>query len=281
LDKRGRCVVDAFAPFCNFVSWKCIMSEVLYEERGRVAVITWNRPEALNTFTHAMRIGLIDAIKECAAATHIRAVVLTGAGRGFSAGADLNTLPPAGVEVAAMLEKEFGPGILAIAELPKPVIAAVNGFASGIGAAYALACDMVVMGEKAFLQLPFAKIGLVPDGGLTWQFAETIGARLAFEFALSGDRIPATRCIELGLANRAVADAELLNETLRIAEKLADASPLALAGTKRLLRRAHSLDLASAIRAEGEVQKDCIDSDDFREGVNAFFEKRVPNFSGR
>lgn len=257
------------------------MNEVLYEERGRVAVITWNRPDALNTFTRAMRIGVIEALKRCAAADHIRAVVLTGAGRGFSAGADLNSLPPVGVEVAAMLEKEFGPGILAIAEFPKPVIAAVNGFASGIGAGYALACDMVVMGEKSFLQLPFAKIGLVPDGGLTWQFAERIGPRLAFEFALGGDRIPATRCVELGLANKTVPDAELLKETCTLAEKLADASPLAIAGTKRLLRRAHSLDLASAIRAEGEIQKDCIDSEDFREGVQAFFDKRAPKFSGR
>ena len=257
------------------------MSEVLYEERGRVAVITWNRPDALNTFTHEMRIGIIDALKKCADADHIRAVVLTGAGRGFSAGADLNALPPVGPEVAAMLDKEFGPGILAIAELPKPVIAAVNGFASGIGAAYALACDIVVMGEKAFLQLPFAKIGLVPDGGLTWQFAQRMGPRLAFEFALSGERIPAARCIELGLANKAVPDAELLNEAVAFAERLADAAPLALAGTKRLLRRAPSLDLAGAIRAEGEIQSDCIDSEDFRAGVKAFFDKRAPKFSGR
>ncbi len=257
------------------------MSEVLYEERGRLAVITWNRPDALNTFTREMRIAFIDAMKRCAEADHIRAVVLTGAGRGFSAGADLNSLPPKGVEVAAMLENEFGPGILAIGELPKPVIAAVNGFASGIGAGYALACDMVVMGEKAFLQLPFARIGLVPDGGLTWQFAERIGPKLAFELALSGDRIPAARCIELGLANKAVPEADLLNEACALAEKLADAAPLALAGTKRLLRRAPSLDLAGAIREEGGIQKECIDSQDFREGVKAFFDKRAPKFSGR
>lgn len=256
------------------------MSEVLYEERGRVAVITLNRPDALNTFTQQMRLGVIEAVKKCADAGHIRSVVLTGAGRGFSAGADLNGLPPSGVAVAGMLENEFGPGILAVAEIPKPVIAAVNGFASGVGAGYALACDMVLMGEKAFLQLPFAKIGLVPDGGLTWQFAERLGTRLAFEFALSGDRIPAARCVELGLANKAVPDAELLNEAYALAEKLADAAPLAVAGTKRLLRRAHSLDLAAAIREEGAIQKDCIDSGDFREGVQAFFEKRAPNFTG-
>lgn len=257
------------------------MSEVLYEERGRVAVITWNRPDALNTFTREMRVSFIDAMKKCATADHIRAVVLTGAGRGFSAGADLNSLPPAGVEVAAMLETEFGPGILAIGELPKPVIAAVNGFASGIGAGYVLACDMVVMAEKAFLQLPFARIGLVPDGGLTWQVAERLGPKLAFELALGGDRIPAARCIELGLANKAVADADLLDAACALAETLADAAPLALAGTKRLIRRAPSLDLAGAIREEGAIQKDCIDSQDFREGVKAFFEKRAPNFTGR
>lgn len=257
------------------------MSEVLYEERGRVAIVTLNRADALNTFTREMRIGITDAFETIAAAEHIRAAVLTGAGRGFSAGADLNGLAPSGEQVAAMLEKEFGPGILAIAELPKPVIGAVNGFASGIGAGYALACDMLLMGEKSFLQLPFAKIGLVPDGGLTWQFAEQVGARLAFELALMGDRIPAARCVELGLANRVVPDPELLNETFALAEKLADAAPLALAGTKRLLRRAHALDLAGAIREEGAVQKVCIDSQDFREGVKAFFEKRPPQFTGR
>lgn len=256
------------------------MSEVLYEERGRVAIVTWNRPDALNTFTREMRVGIIDAFKKITAAEHIRSVILTGAGRGFSAGADLNGLPPSGAKVAAMLEEEFGPGILAIAELTKPVIGAVNGFASGIGAGYALACDMLLMGEKAFIQLPFAKIGLVPDGGLTWQFAERVGARHAFELALIGDRIPAARCVELGLANRVVPDAELLDQALALAEKLAEAAPIALAGTKRLLRRAHALDLAGAIREEGAIQKDCIDSQDFREGVKAFFDKRAPQFTG-
>lgn len=256
------------------------MSEVLYEERGRVAVITLNRPDALNTFTQGLRVGVIDALEKCAA-DPIRAVVLTGAGRGFSAGADLSSLPPRGEEVELMLEKEFGPGILAIAELPKPVIGAVNGFASGIGASYALACDMLLLGEKAFLQLPFARIGLVPDGGLTWQFVERIGPRLTFELALSGERIPAARCVELGLANRAVPDAELLNEACALAERLAEAAPLAVAGTKRLLRRAPSIDLPGAIREEAAIQKGCIDSQDFREGVKAFFDKRPPKFTGQ
>ena len=257
------------------------MSEVLYEERGRIAVVTLNRPNSLNALNRELRLAVIDAFKKCAAADHVRAVVLTGAGRGFSAGADLTDMPPSGDEVVMALEQEFGPGILAIAELPKPVIAAVNGFATGVGAGYALACDIVLLGEKAFLQLPFARIGLVPDGGLTWQFAERLGARLAFEFALSGDRIAAARCVELGLANRVVPDADLLSEACALAERLADAAPLAVAGTKRLLRRVPQLDLAGAIRAEAAIQKHCIDSEDFREGVQAFFDKRPAKFTGR
>jgi 2-(1,2-epoxy-1,2-dihydrophenyl)acetyl-CoA isomerase len=256
------------------------MKDVLYEERGRIAIVTLNRPDALNAFSRDMRLGVIEAFDRCARVEHVRAVVLTGAGRGFSAGADLSAGATSGAQIAAALNDEHNPGIRAIAELPKPVIAAVNGFATGIGAAYALACDMVFFGEKAFLQVPFARIGLVPDGGLTWQLAERLGPRLAFEVAIGGERLSAERCVELGLANRVVADEALLEQACIAAERLAECAPLAVAGAKRLLRRAPQLGLAGAMREETDLQARCVESADCREGVRAFFEKRAPKFSG-
>ncbi len=170
------------------------MSEVLVERRGRVAIVTLNRPESLNGFTSGLRNALKKELQAVAADESVRAVVLTGAGRGFSAGADLKAEPmTSGTEVERQLNEEYGAALREIARMPKPVIAAVNGFATGIGGSFALVCDLVVMGEGAFFQVPFAKIGLVPDGGLTWLLTERVGHRRAFELAISGDRVPAAQ----------------------------------------------------------------------------------------
>ena len=146
------------------------MSEALYEQRNAVAVISMNRPENLNSFNNALRRALQSAVARAAADDSVRAVVLTGAGRGFSAGADLAAGEmPTPVSVIEQLEKEYGPAVLQLAEMEKITIAAVNGFVAGIGVGFALACDLVVMGESAFIQVPFNRIGLVPDGGVCWQ----------------------------------------------------------------------------------------------------------------
>jgi 2-(1,2-epoxy-1,2-dihydrophenyl)acetyl-CoA isomerase len=165
--------------------------------------------------------------------------------------------------------------------MPKPVIAAVNGFATGIGGSFALVCDLVVMGEGAFFQVPFAKIGLVPDGGMTWLLTERVGHRRAFELAISGDRVPAAKCLEWNLANRVVPDAEVVTAAVAWAESLCGAAPIALSYMKQLLRSAPDMGYEQTIRAEARYQAPCIDSQDFQEGVTAFREKRTPKFIGK
>ena len=258
------------------------MSDVLLERRGRVAVVTLNRPESLNGFTTGLRSALKAAINEVSADESVRAVVLTGAGRGFSAGADLKAEPmSSGADVERQLNEEYGASLRAIARMPKPVIAAVNGFATGIGGSFALVCDLVVMGESAFFQVPFQKIALVPDGGMTWLLTERVGHRRAFEIAVSGDRVPAARCLEWGLCNRVVADDRVLDEAIEWAEQLCDAAPIALTYMKQLLRSAPDMGYEQTIRAEAHLQAPCIESRDFLEGVAAFREKRTPKFTGK
>lgn len=255
------------------------MPDILYVEEGPVAVITLNRPETLNAFNRAARLGFIEAMRQAQSAKGVRAVVLCGAGRGFSSGADLTEKMPV-EEALTLLDKEYAPGIQAIVNLPKPVIAAVHGFAAGIGVAYALASDLVVMGEKAFMQVPFAKIGLVPDGGLCWQLTQRLGHRVAFEVAMEGERLPAARCRELGLANRVVAEDGVVAEAKAWAARLAAQAPIAVAGTKHALRRAGGATLEDIMSLESRHQRECVLSADFKEGVAAFFEKRPPRFSG-
>jgi 2-(1,2-epoxy-1,2-dihydrophenyl)acetyl-CoA isomerase len=255
---------------------------LLVERRGRVAVVTMNRPEFLNGFNTALRLALRDAMDEVEKDESVRAVVLTGAGRGFSSGADLKSEPmTSGAVVERMINEEFGASLRAIARMPKPVIAAVNGLASGIGGSIALACDLVVMGAGAFFHVPFQKIGLVPDGGLTWLLTDRLGHRRAFELAVTGERVPAQQCLEWGLCNRVVPDEQVVTAAVAWAEELSDAAPISLGYMKQLLRSAPDMGFEQTIRAEARLQAPCIDSQDFVEGVNAFREKRPAKFTGK
>jgi 2-(1,2-epoxy-1,2-dihydrophenyl)acetyl-CoA isomerase len=258
-----------------------LTAPVLYEELGTIARVTLNRPDALNSFTAEVGSAVRAAFERVGAADHLRAAVFTGAGRGFSAGADLKQGFPSPEATLAQLEEHFAPAIETMLALPKPIVAAVEGFATGIGASFALASDIVLLGKSAFLQVPFARIGLVPDGGMCWQLAARLGPRVAFELAMSGERVPAERCVALGLANRVVPDGEVCTHAEAFARELASAAPLALAGTKRLLGQAAALGLAGTMSAEAKEQAKCIASSDFREGVRSFIEKRPPKFTGR
>ena len=253
---------------------------VLYETEGAVATITLNRPAALNSFDREMRADLAAATARAHADAAIRAVVLTGAGRCFSAGADLKAGFKAGAEVERILNEEYRPSLIDIAGMDKPVISAINGFAAGIGLSYALVCDLSVMAENAFLLCPFTGIGLVPDGGSTWLLPRAMGYMNAYQLAVDNERLPAARCRELGLVNKVVADDELLASAREWAEKLAGKAPLALARAKKLMRQAASLSYADAITSEAALQHLCFDSADCREGISAFLEKREPRFTG-
>jgi 2-(1,2-epoxy-1,2-dihydrophenyl)acetyl-CoA isomerase len=186
-----------------------------------------------------------------------------------------------GEEVRRQLEEEYGAGLKSIRDMGKPVIAAVEGLVAGIGCAYVLASDLVVMAEDAYFTLPFHNIGLIPDGGITWLLERQLGARRAFELAVDCERVPAAQCRELGLVNRVVPKGAAAETALQWAGRLAARAPLAILHTKRLLRQAASVDYAQSLRAEAAAQMECADSQDFREGVAAFLEKREPRFSGR
>ena len=200
---------------------------VRYERRDAVALVTLNRPEVLNAFDAAMRRDVRIAIERANGDDAVRAVVLTGAGRAFCAGADLAEGASAATVEQILLE-EYKPAIMAIARSTKPWIAAVNGAAAGIGSSFAMACDLMVMADNAYLYQAFMAIALIPDGGATWQLVRQLGPRRAFEMIVEGEKMRAARCVELGLANRVVPAAELLDNALGWAAVLSRKAPLAL-----------------------------------------------------
>lgn len=252
----------------------------LYEIDGSIARITLNRPNALNAFDAPLRSQLTEAFQRAAADESVRAVVLSGAGRAFSSGADLKAGMKDGADTRRQLLEEYAPSVNAIVGIPKPVIAVVEGFVAGVGCAHVLASDLVVMADDAFFLLPFSNIALIPDGGLTWLLERQLGHRIAFELVADGPRVPASRCRELGLVNRVVPKGTALATAYEWAQRLAAGPPLALAHTKRILRECSALNLPRAQELEADAQAECIDSGDFREGVAAFFAKRPPQFTG-
>ncbi len=253
---------------------------VLYETDAAVATITLNRPDALNAFTREMRLALIEATARAKADPAIRAVVLTGAGRCFSAGADLKAGFQSGADVQQHLNTEYAPSLINIAEMEKPVISAISGFAAGIGLSYALAADLAVMGERAFLLSPFSTIGLVPDGGATWLLTHGLGYHRAYEMAIDNERYTAAKALETGLVNRVVADDHVLSTAREWAQELSQKAPLALGRTKQLMRQAATSRFSDTIANEAALQCLCADSNDAKEGVAAFLEKRQPVFKG-
>ena len=248
---------------------------------GPVAVVALDRPDRLNAFDAALRRDLRAAVDWANGADGVRAVVLTGEGRGFCAGADLAAKNPPDQTVQQRIEDEYAPALLGIATGPLPWIAAVEGAAAGIGSALALSCDLIVMAEGAYLYQAFSAIGLIPDGGATWHLPRLLGRYRAFEIMALGERLPADECHSAGIAQRLTFKGGARDEAMALAARLATRAPLSLALTKEALRRASGLDLGGAISMEAALQQRASASEDHAEGRAAFLEKRDPVWRGR
>ena len=255
--------------------------EVLYERHDAVALISLNRPDSLNGFTTELISDLTVAMEKAENDDEVRAIVLTGEGRAFSAGADLKRGFREGRTTEGLLQYEYRPMLTSMARIPKPIIAAVPGFAAGIGASIALHADLMIMADDAFLLAPFSTISLVPDGGMNWHLVRQLGYRRAFQLAIEAERIPAAKCHEWGIANKLAPAAELREAAIAWATDLCKRAPLALAATKKVMRLATDHDWNACFDAEAELQNQLRDSEDAKEGVDAFFEKREPQFKGK
>ncbi|PIE79736.1 MAG: enoyl-CoA hydratase [Chloroflexi bacterium] len=254
-----------------------------YKTEDKVAVITMNRPERRNALNTQLNADLLSAFQQAQDDETVRAMVLTGAGQGFCAGADLTAVSSISSPDALYnrIIDTYQPLMGLITTLKKPVIAAVNGVAAGAGMSLALACDLQVMGHNASLMMAFSNIAFVPDAGATWFLMRQIGYSRAYQMAIEGQHITAEQCLHWGLVNKIVPEDNLLAETLTWAKNLAQRPTLALGLTKHALTFAAQNDLLATIEYEARLQKQTLASHDFQEGVMAFMQKREPEYKGQ
>lgn len=255
-------------------------------QRGAVRVLTLNRPAALNSFTQAMHAELRGALDAAAADADVRAVLITGAGRGFCAGQDLNDPGMAAgadgrPDIGAVIEKNYRPLALRLQAMPVPVVCAVNGVAAGAGANFAFGCDIVLAARSASFIQAFSKIGLIPDCGGTWLLPRLAGRARALALALLGDKLSAADAERFGLIWQVVDDADLQAQAFALAMRLAAQPSKAIAATRHAFDAAQSLSLDDALALEAHVQGELGRADDFAEGVAAFQQKRPAHFKDR
>jgi 2-(1,2-epoxy-1,2-dihydrophenyl)acetyl-CoA isomerase len=255
------------------------------ERVDRVAWVTLNRPEALNAWIRQLGLDLQSALDTAADDPDVRAIVLTGAGRAFSSGADLKAggeleSEDGGFDVLTLLRGVFHPAILRVRTLPKPVIAAVNGPAVGIGCSLALAADLVVAARSAYFLLAFVNIGLGLDGGASQSLAARVGHARAMEMAMLGERIGAQQALDWGLANRVVDDAQLRATVTELAQRLAAGPPGSYAAIKQSINACTYDGFTELLELEASLQQQRADSKDFHEGVRSFVQRRSPTFTG-
>ena len=259
---------------------------IIWKVENGVGQITLNRPDSLNAWNEQFGYDLRDVVTKDALDDSVRSVLITGAGRGFSSGADLKEggageLADDGLpDVRKRLNEIYHPILVGLRELPKPVVAAVNGPAVGIGASLAFACDLIVASASSYFNLAFVNIGLMPDGGSTAFVPAAVGKARAFEMALLGERVPAQQALEWGLINRVVEPESLPKEGLDLAVRLAQGPTKSYAGSKRALNRMVYGDLNAQLELESEIQHALFRTNDVKEGVTAFVQKREASFTG-
>lgn len=262
-----------------------VYDTILFEVSNSTARLTLNRPDRLNSFTVHMHGEVAEALEVVENDPNIRALLLTGAGRGFCAGQDLSDRAVApgsdGVDLGESLEHRYNPLIRRLVELPKPVVCAVNGVAAGAGANIALAADIVLAAKSAKFIQSFANIGLVPDSGGTWVLARLVGQARAMGLALTSQPLSAEQAEQWGLIWRCVDDAELMNEASKLVEKFASGPTRGFAATKEAIRRGWTNEMDDQLNFERDMQRELGRSADYKEGVAAFTEKRTPKFTGR
>ena len=257
---------------------------ILLAKDNGLATLTFNAPDRLNAVSRKMIAEIKDCWEELAADNSVRAVLITGAGRGFCAGADLadpDREASATADSGAALDKYFNPVIRLMRTIPKPIVAAVNGVAAGVGMSFALASDIAIAGKSASFLQAFARIGLLPDGGSTWFLPRLVGNQRARALAMLAPQIPADKAKEWGLIWDVVDDAALMATATEIARKLADGPTMALARIKGALAQSSANDLSAQLDVERDYQRELGRSDDFKEGVAAFLAKRKPDFKGK
>ena len=258
------------------------MTETLLREQADgVLTLTLNRPDALNSFTVEMKEALASAFKDAARDREVRVVILTGAGRAFSAGQDLKERQgDDGPDLGTELRARYNPIVLAMRRLEKPIIGAINGVAAGAGCSIALACDIRLASDKASFIEVFGRVGLVPDTGSSWLLPRLVGYARAAEMVFTTDPVDAQTAERIGLVNRVVPADQLMDEATALARRLAESAPLALGLAKRALNRALDSSLEEALEYEAQLQSVAGRSADHAEGVAAFVEKRQPEWRG-
>lgn len=258
------------------------MTHITFTIENAVARITFNRPQVFNSMHHAMRMEILEALDQCAQDDSIRAVYITGTGKAFCAGEDLQEVTdPNGPSLTEIIGTGYNPMVLKIRNLEKPVVAAVNGVAAGAGANIALACDIVVATESASFTQAFSKIGLIPDSGGTWTLPRLVGMQRAAALMMLSDKISATEAAAMGMIWKVLPDDTFAADSLKLAETLAQMPTRGLALTKQALNQTFSNDFAAQAQLEDHLQSQAGQTHDYKEGVAAFLEKRKPVFTGK
>ena len=258
------------------------MENILFEIQSGVAKITLNRPDKLNSFNRSMSLELISALEQAEGDDNVRAILLTGAGRGFCAGQDLSeAVGDDAYEIEDIIEKQYNPIVKLLRSIEKPIVCAVNGVAAGAGANIAFACDITIASSEAKFIQSFAAIGLIPDSGGTFYLPRMVGMQNAAALMMTGDKVTADRAKELGMIYDVAPADKLIENTTELAQKLALMPTKGIGLTKRALNESMSNTFDEQLRLEQKLQKEASESYDYNEGVSAFLEKRKPNFKGK